>query len=213
MPHTAARDDARVRTLHELVRVACLFGAAGDTFAPLEKGDAARARKTPTQQLALDSAYARIYFAQADFPRAAMYSQRCLQTSASSDPALRKYQYIPSSVIGRAMAASGKFGPSLPVLTEGQSLDVAGVAAEGHDTKPPARYTEATLIAELEKREIGRPSTYASIMSTLLNRGYVWKKGTALVPAWIGFNIVRLLEAASASMAAQGRPVVVGQMV
>jgi DNA topoisomerase-1 len=84
---------------------------------------------------------------------------------------------------------------TLPALTEGQSLDLAGIAAEGHDTKPPARYTEATLIAELEKREIGRPSTYAAIMSTLLNRGYVWKKGTALVPAWIAFNIVRLLEA------------------
>jgi DNA topoisomerase-1 len=84
---------------------------------------------------------------------------------------------------------------TLPPLAEGQSLELAGIAAEGHDTKPPARYTEATLIAELEKREIGRPSTYAAIMSTLLNRGYVWKKGTALVPAWIGFNIVRLLEA------------------
>jgi DNA topoisomerase-1 len=83
---------------------------------------------------------------------------------------------------------------TLPPLTEGQSLELAGIVAEGHDTKPPARYTEATLIAELEKREIGRPSTYASIMSTLLNRGYVWKKGTALVPAWIAFNIVRLLE-------------------
>jgi DNA topoisomerase-1 len=84
---------------------------------------------------------------------------------------------------------------TLPPLAEGQSLELAGIVAEGHDTKPPARYTEATLIAELEKREIGRPSTYASIMSTLLNRGYVWKKGTALVPAWIAFNIVRLLEA------------------
>jgi DNA topoisomerase-1 len=84
---------------------------------------------------------------------------------------------------------------TLPPLAEGQFLDLAGIVAEGHDTKPPARYTEATLIAELEKREIGRPSTYASIMSTLLNRGYVWKKGTALVPAWIAFNIVRLLEA------------------
>ena len=84
---------------------------------------------------------------------------------------------------------------TLPPLAEGQQLDLAGIVAEGHDTKPPARYTEATLIAELEKREIGRPSTYASIMSTLLNRGYVWKKGTALVPAWIAFNIVRLLEA------------------
>ena len=88
-----------------------------------------------------------------------------------------------------------KKSTTLPPLTEGQSLDLVGVVAEGHDTKPPARYTEATLIAELEKREIGRPSTYASIMSTLLNRGYVWKKGTALVPAWIAFNIVRLLEA------------------
>jgi DNA topoisomerase-1 len=84
---------------------------------------------------------------------------------------------------------------TLPPLAEGQSLDLAGIVAEGHDTTPPARYTEATLIAELEKREIGRPSTYASIMGTLLNRGYVWKKGTALVPAWIAFNIVRLLEA------------------
>jgi len=122
MPRTAARDDALVRTLHELVRVACLFGAAGDTFALLEKGDALIEQKTPTQQLALDSAYARIYFAQADFPRAAMYSERCLHTSASSDPALRKYQYVPSSVIGRAMASSGKFGPSLPVLTEAYEL-------------------------------------------------------------------------------------------
>ncbi|WP_254594637.1 DNA topoisomerase, partial [Streptomyces sp. 8P21H-1] len=50
-----------------------------------------------------------------------------------------------------------------------------------HETKPPARYTEATLIKELEEREIGRPSTYASIIGTILNRGYVYKKGTALV--------------------------------
>ncbi|HEY8212279.1 MAG TPA: protein kinase [Myxococcaceae bacterium] len=128
MPRTDARDDALVRTVHELVRVACLFGAAGDTFALLEKGDTLIARKTPAQQLALDSAYARIYFAQADFPRAAMYSERCLQTTASSDPALRKYQYVPTSVIGRAMAASGKFGPSLPVLTE--SYELARTAGE-----------------------------------------------------------------------------------
>jgi DNA topoisomerase-1 len=84
---------------------------------------------------------------------------------------------------------------TMPALVAGQTVELAGIVAEGHDTKPPARYTEATLIEELEKREIGRPSTYASIMSTLLNRGYVWKKGTALVPAWIAFNIVRLLEA------------------
>jgi tetratricopeptide (TPR) repeat protein len=121
MPQSPARDDALVRALHELVRVACLFGAAGDTFTVLEEGNKLIAVKTPAQQLAIDSAYARMYFAQADFPRAAEYSARCLQTSAS-DPALRRYHYIPSSVIGRAMAASGKFGPALPVLTEAYDL-------------------------------------------------------------------------------------------
>ena len=68
------------------------------------------------------------------------------------------------------------------------------IRAEGHSTKPPARYTEATLIKELEEREIGRPSTYASIIGTILNRGYVYKKGTALVPAWLAFSVIRLLE-------------------
>lgn len=100
-----------------------------------------------------------------------------------------------TEVVEDAEPAADDAETTLPPLAEGQALDLVGVVAEGHDTKPPARYTEATLIAELEKREIGRPSTYASIMSTLLNRGYVWKKGTALVPAWIAFNIVRLLEA------------------
>ena len=71
-----------------------------------------------------------------------------------------------------------------------------GVAVRrtGHETKPPSRYTEATLIKELEEREIGRPSTYASIIGTILNRGYVYKKGTALVPAWLAFSVIRLLE-------------------
>ena len=82
----------------------------------------------------------------------------------------------------------------LPALVEGASVSAATVAASGHETKPPARYTEATLIKELEDREIGRPSTYASIIGTILNRGYVYKKGSALVPAWIAFSVIRLLE-------------------
>ena len=82
----------------------------------------------------------------------------------------------------------------LPDVTEGDSVSAAALRAEGHQTKPPARYTEATLIRELEEREIGRPSTYASIIGTILNRGYVYKKGTALVPAWLAFSVVRLLE-------------------
>jgi DNA topoisomerase I len=82
----------------------------------------------------------------------------------------------------------------LPAVTEGDLVSAASVKASGHETKPPARYTEATLIRELEEREIGRPSTYASILGTILNRGYVYKKGTALVPAWLAFSVVRLLE-------------------
>jgi DNA topoisomerase I len=82
----------------------------------------------------------------------------------------------------------------LPDLQEGEPVSAASLTPQGHETKPPARYTEATLIKELEDREIGRPSTYASIIGTILNRGYVYKKGTALVPAWIAFSVVRLLE-------------------
>ncbi len=82
----------------------------------------------------------------------------------------------------------------LPALAEGDAVFAAALSASGHETKPPARYTEATLIKELEEREIGRPSTYASIIGTILNRGYVYKKGTALVPAWLAFSVIRLLE-------------------
>ncbi|MGN6782891.1 MAG: topoisomerase C-terminal repeat-containing protein, partial [Marmoricola sp.] len=82
----------------------------------------------------------------------------------------------------------------LPDVSQGDTVSAARLEASGHETKPPARYTEATLIKELEEREIGRPSTYASIIGTILNRGYVYKKGTALVPAWLAFSVIRLLE-------------------
>ncbi len=82
----------------------------------------------------------------------------------------------------------------LPDVAEGDALSVAQLGSAGHETRSPARYTEATLIRELEEREIGRPSTYASIIGTILGRGYVYKKGTALVPAWLAFAVVRLLE-------------------
>jgi DNA topoisomerase-1 len=83
----------------------------------------------------------------------------------------------------------------LPPLARGQRLVAGPVVAEGHVTKPPARYTEASLVKELEDRDIGRPSTYAAILRTILDRGYVWKKGTALVPSWLAFAVTRLLEA------------------
>ena len=82
----------------------------------------------------------------------------------------------------------------LPNVAEGDVVTPVELGQSGHQTKPPARYTEATLIKELEEREIGRPSTYASIIGTIQNRGYVYKKGTALVPAWIAFSVIRLME-------------------
>jgi DNA topoisomerase-1 len=82
----------------------------------------------------------------------------------------------------------------LPPLAETDPLTVLSLAPAEHATRPPARYTEASLIKELEDREIGRPSTYASIIGTILDRGYVFKKGTALVPSFIAFAVVTLLE-------------------
>ncbi len=82
----------------------------------------------------------------------------------------------------------------LPNVSEGDHVAVESIDSAAHETRPPARYTEATLVRELEQREIGRPSTYASIIGTILGRGYVYKKGTALVPAWLAFAVIRLLE-------------------
>jgi DNA topoisomerase-1 len=82
----------------------------------------------------------------------------------------------------------------LPALTEGQTLTATEVEALGHTTSPPARYTEASLVKRLEELGIGRPSTYASIMQVIQDRGYVWKKGTALVPSWTAFAVIKLLE-------------------
>ncbi|MFF5856120.1 type I DNA topoisomerase [Streptomyces sp. NPDC012751] len=82
----------------------------------------------------------------------------------------------------------------LPQVAEGDALSAEEITVDGHATKAPARYTEASLVKELEEREIGRPSTYASIIGTILDRGYVFKKGTALVPSFLSFAVVNLLE-------------------
>ncbi len=82
----------------------------------------------------------------------------------------------------------------LPSVREGQGLDCADLRAEGHATTPPARYTEASLVKDLEERGIGRPSTYAAIIATIVDRGYVRKRGTALVPTFLAFSVTRLME-------------------
>ncbi len=82
----------------------------------------------------------------------------------------------------------------LPNLTQGQRIDAAELTPDGHTTNPPARYTEASLIKSLEELGIGRPSTYSSIIKTIQDRGYVHKKGSALVPSWVAFAVTGLLE-------------------
>jgi len=82
----------------------------------------------------------------------------------------------------------------LPVLTVGEAVPISELTPTGHATLPPARYTEASLIKKLEELGIGRPSTWASIIQTVQDRGYVWKKGQALVPTWTAFAVVGLLE-------------------
>jgi len=97
---------------------------------------------------------------------------------------------------GRDDEAEADADPRLPDLKQGDRVELVGSELEpqGHETTPPARYTEATLVKALEDRGIGRPSTYASILATILDRGYVVKRGTALVPTFLAFAVTRLLE-------------------
>jgi DNA topoisomerase I len=82
----------------------------------------------------------------------------------------------------------------LPVVAVGDTIPVASIVPNGHHTSPPARYTEATLVKKLEELGIGRPSTWASVIQTIQDRGYVWKKGQALTPTWTAFAVVGLME-------------------
>ncbi|GAA1848474.1 type I DNA topoisomerase [Myceligenerans crystallogenes] len=98
-----------------------------------------------------------------------------------------------------AAASSDRTGKNeretrLPRMAEGDALTGRDLGAEGHTTSPPARYTEASLVKALEERGIGRPSTYAAIISTIQDRGYVYPRGQALVPTWRAFAVIRLLE-------------------
>ncbi len=82
----------------------------------------------------------------------------------------------------------------LPALAEGDRVEGTAFEPGSHSTQPPARYTEASLVKAMEELGVGRPSTYASVIATILDRGYVWKKGSALVPSFTAFAVVGLLE-------------------
>ncbi|WEV46929.1 type I DNA topoisomerase [Bifidobacterium sp. ESL0690] len=97
---------------------------------------------------------------------------------------------------GKASMKSSKSeeNAALPPMKTGEVLNATSVTADGHETQPPARYTEASLVKTLEAKEIGRPSTYASIISTIIDRGYVYERGRALIPSWLAFAVTKLLE-------------------
>ena len=94
-----------------------------------------------------------------------------------------------------ARAAARDDERRLPKVSVGVGLDVREVRADGHETTPPARYTEASMVAAMEEKGIGRPSTYAATIATIQDRGYVHKRGSALVPTWLAFAVTQLLEA------------------
>ncbi|KAA8819131.1 type I DNA topoisomerase [Bifidobacterium rousetti] len=112
--------------------------------------------------------------------------------ASSSDKASDKAKDDGENGAGKAKSADEN--ASLPPMSEGQRLGASAVEAAGHETQPPARYTEASLVKTLEAKEIGRPSTYASIISTIIDRGYVYERGRALIPSWLAFAVVKLLE-------------------
>ncbi|BDR55330.1 DNA topoisomerase 1 [Bombiscardovia apis] len=103
--------------------------------------------------------------------------------------------YGSDSAKGSKKGEKGAEDGSLPQMSEGEQLKASSVEPEGHETQPPARYTEASLVKTLEAKEIGRPSTYASIISTIIDRGYVYERGRALIPSWLAFSVIKLLEA------------------
>ena len=98
------------------------------------------------------------------------------------------------AVYDETLEDDGDEQAKLPQLAVGDQIAVSEATAKSHQTQPPARYTEASLVKALEEQGIGRPSTYAAIISTILSKGYVVKRGSALVPEWIAFTVTRFLE-------------------
>ena len=105
-----------------------------------------------------------------------------------------------SDAIADAAASSDANQSRLPHLKVGDEVAISDVAADEHTTNPPARYTEASLVKKMEDLGIGRPSTYASIIKTIQDRGYVYSRGNALVPSWVAFAVVGLMEKSFAAL-------------
>ncbi len=193
-PRAYGRAVANAQEAHEAIR------PAGDTFRTPDqiKGSVSR------DELALyDLIWRRTLASQMEDARGQTVSLRIAATSSSGEDV--EFGASGTVITFRGFLAAyepGRDEPGaddeeerrLPQLEVGQEVTALSLEPDGHATTPPPRYTEPTLVKALEERGIGRPSTYAAILSTIVDRGYVFKKGTALVPAFLAFSVVNLLE-------------------
>ncbi len=193
-PRHYGRAVANAQEAHEAIR------PAGDTFRSPE--DVAREVSRDEQGL-YDLIWKRTVASQMEDARGQTLSLRLGATSSAGEDAefgasgtvITFRGFLAAYEPGRDEPAEGDDEERrLPPLTEGQDVTALALEPDGHATTPPPRYTEPTLVKALEDRGIGRPSTYAAILSTIVDRGYVAKKGTALVPSFLAFAVVNLLE-------------------
>src|SRR4051812_22129029 len=125
---------------------------------------------------------------------AASTGEQCDFAASGTTITFPGYRQVYVESTDEDVAADDEKEALLPALVVGEVVPVRSITPHGHSTSPPARYTEASLVKRLEELGIGRPSTWASIIQTVQDRGYVWKKGQALVPTWTAFAVVGLLE-------------------
>ena len=118
----------------------------------------------------------------------------CVFAASGTTITFAGYRQVYVESVDETEAADDDRETLLPPLTVGAGVRIESLTPNGHSTSPPARYTEASLVKRLEELGIGRPSTWASIIQTVQDRGYVWKKGQALVPTWTAFAVVGLME-------------------
>ncbi len=192
-PRLYGRAVANAQEAHEAIR------PAGDTFrTPKElSGELNR-----DERALYDLVWKRTLASQMEDARGQTVSLRIAAASSSGEDT--EFASSGTVISFRGFLAAyepGKDEPSdedeervLPHLSVGQDVSLLTLGPDGHATVPPARYTEPTLVRALEERGIGRPSTYATILSTIVDRGYVFKRGTALVPTFTAFAVVNLLE-------------------
>ena len=192
-PRTYTKKVRNAQEAHEAIR------PAGDTFRPV---DEVRSRVNATEARVYEMIWQRTVASQMTDARGETVSVKL--TSALPDGREAVFSSSGRTILFKGFLAAYTQGVEegeddgsdkvLPDMAEGDTMSIESLEAVSHDTQPPARYSEAALTKKLEELGVGRPSTYASIISTITDRGYVWKKGMALVPTFTAFAVVSLME-------------------